>query len=103
MSAVSWAFPSGDPIIALCDAWVAAFNEWDAEGAKDGGGNFDTPRHKELDAIKAALQGQIEATPISTDAGCAAFWRYVWADNYLRDDTAEYPDVRRWQLQKARV
>lgn len=62
---------ANDPIIALCDAWVAAYQEWDAESEKDDGGNFDTPRHKELDIVKERLAEQIEATPITTDAGCS--------------------------------
>lgn len=100
------AFPAAtvasDPIIPLCDAWVAAYQEWDAESEKDGGGDFDTPRHQKLDQLKEQLAERIEATPITSDAGCAAFWRYVDADNYLRDQSMDFPDVRRWQLMKLR-
>ncbi len=89
-----------DPMVGLADAYVAAFNEWEAESAKDDGGNFDTPRHLELDEIKEVLAEKMEATPISSAACFAAFCRYVHVDNFIGDEIEQFPDMRRWQWKK---
>jgi hypothetical protein len=91
---------SVDPITDLCERYVSAFQAWEDAGELEGEGDFDGPLTTALDAEKSRLIEAIEITPITTPVGFAAFCRFVHVDNYMRDQTNEFPDVRRWQWLK---
>jgi hypothetical protein len=70
------------------------------QAQRRGGGNFDSADCLEQDRIKDELEDLIKATPISTDAGFAAFCKYVETENYIGDESGEFPDMHRWQWLK---
>lgn len=89
-----------DPIIDLCELYIKAFDAREVASAEEGEGNFDGPMTTRLDAEKARLSEAIEATPITTAAGLAAYCRFVAVDNFIRDESEAYPDMQRWQWDK---
>lgn len=44
----------------------------------------------------------MKVTPILTAAGFAAYCRYVVTENYIRDESQQWPDIARWQWLKIR-
>lgn len=90
-----------DPMVKQAEDWVAAYKEWGDLAALPEGGNFDTPRMLELDSLKEDLLQRIRETPISSNAGFAAYCRFVSADNFAGHD--DYPDIPRWQWEKVQA
>ncbi|MGN7868989.1 hypothetical protein [Paracoccus sp. 22332] len=92
-----------DPIIDLCERYIIAFDAWGAASAEEGEGNFDGPLTTRIDAEKIRLSEEIKATPISTAAGFAAYCRFVAVDNFMRDESEDFPDMHRWQWEKIKA
>lgn len=91
--AVPVAAVPADPMVDLSARYVAAFHAWEA--AMDEEGNLDSPAVTECARMKDDLAAQIEAQPITTDEGFAAYLRYVHTENFMRDEGNPFPDLPR--------
>lgn len=98
--AVAIASVQYDPMVELANSYIDAFRAWDAAASEPDAGNFDTPRCRELDVVKEEIESKIKVTPIASDAGFAAFCRYVNAMNFISENNNDWPDMPRWQWDK---
>lgn len=89
-----------DPIITYTKQWIEAYHAWEDAAQEPDGGNFDSPACLEQDRIKQEMENLIRETPITTDQGFHAYCQYVATDSYVRDESNQFPDMRRWQLLK---
>ena len=89
-----------DPMIGLCQQYIEAFKSWEAAAYEPGEGDLDGPLSTFFDGRKDRLEAEIKSTPVSSDAGFAAFCRFVRVDNYFRDESQDFPDMPHWQWAK---
>lgn len=89
-----------DPLVDLCERYIKAFDAWEEASEHEGEGNFNGPLTTRIDAEKGRLAEAIKVTPITTAAGFAAYCRFVHVDNFMRDESEDWPDMARWQWNK---
>ncbi|WP_146113041.1 hypothetical protein [Paracoccus yeei] len=89
-----------DRMAELCNAYVAAFTEWEAAGDDPREIEFQGPVTSALAREMQALADKIRCTPITSAAGFAAFCRFVHVSNFIGDRTDAMPDLHRWRWVK---
>ncbi|MFD2439732.1 hypothetical protein ACFSS8_05930 [Paracoccus kondratievae] len=86
-------------MIRLCEQYIEAFHVWENATEEPGEGGFDGPLTTAIGAEKDRLLDLIKETPIETDAGFAAFCRFIAVDNFI-SGSGDWPDMHLWQWNK---